>query len=121
LAHQGDVYSASFAAVPWIVHFLSTDPLKSCWDYFGFPAWVEVCRVKTSVPIPPDLEADYFAALKRLPSLVEPALRIERDEVFLRSILSAIAASKGQHLLAEAILELDPEVAGEFMEWAENR
>jgi hypothetical protein len=59
--------------------------------------------------------------LKRLPSLVEPALSVERDEGFLRCALSAIAASKGQHLLAEAILELDPEVAGEFMEWSENR
>ena len=121
LAHQGDVYSASFAAVPWIIHFLITDPLKAGWDYFGFPAWVEICRVEKSVPIPLDLEADYFTALKKLPSLVAPALSVERDEVFLRSALSAIAAAKGQHLLAEAILELDPEVAGEFMEWAENR
>jgi hypothetical protein len=121
LAHQGDVYSASFAAVPWIVHFLSTDPLKAGWDYFGFPTWVEICRVKKSVPIPADLEADYVAALKQLPSLVEPALSIERDEGFLRSALSAIAASKGQHLLAEAILELNPEAAAKFVEWVKHR
>src|SRR6185369_5672976 len=42
LAHQGDVYPASFAAVPWIVHFLGVDPLKSGWEYFGFPACVEI-------------------------------------------------------------------------------
>ncbi|MEP6849901.1 MAG: hypothetical protein ABI999_13675 [Acidobacteriota bacterium] len=121
LAHQGDVYSASFAAIPWIVHFLSSDPPRASWDYFGLPACVEIYRMEKSVPIPPDLELDYFAALKRLPSLVEPSLMVERDEVFLRSVLSAIAASKGQHLLAKAILELNPEVAAAFLDWEEKR
>jgi len=121
LAHQGDVYSASFAAVPWIVHFLSTDPLKASWQYFGFPASVEIDRIEKSAPIPPDLEEDYFAALKQLRSLAEPALSIERDEEFLRCALSAIAVSKGQCLLAKAILELNPEVAAAFIEWEENR
>lgn len=59
LAHQGDVYSASFAAVPHIVHLLSTDPIGADQSFFHFPTWVEICRTKASVPIPEDLQADY--------------------------------------------------------------
>jgi hypothetical protein len=46
LAHQGDVYSASFAAVPHVVQALCSAPLKADYTYFQFPAWVEVCRKK---------------------------------------------------------------------------
>lgn len=121
LAHQGDVYSASFAAVPHVVHFLSQAPLKSGFSYFQFPAWVEVCRQKNSVTIPKELEADYFAALAKLPSLVAAAADRQWDSGFLCCALSAIAASKGFGSVAEAVLEMDPEVAEEFMEWFFNR
>jgi len=117
LAHQGDVYSASFAAVPHVVHYLSQAPLKADLSYFQFPAWVEVCRQKNSVPIPKELEADYFTALARLPSLVAAAANREWDSEFLCCALSAIAASKGFGSVAEAVQEMKPEVAEEFMEW----
>ena len=120
LAHQGDVYSASFAAVPHVVHFLSQAPLKADFSFFQFPAWVEIYRQKSSVPIPNELEADYFAALARLPSLVAAAADREWDSGFLRCALSAIAASKGFGSVAEAVMELDPEVAEKFLEWFFN-
>jgi hypothetical protein len=46
LAHQGDVYSASFAAVPHVVAALATDPARADASFFQFPAWVEICRAK---------------------------------------------------------------------------
>jgi len=121
LAHQGDVYTATFAAVPHIVRILSQAPTKADFSYFGFPAWVEVCRQKNSVPIPKELETDYFAALKLLPSLVASAAEREWDEIFLACALSAIAAAKGFGSVAEAVQELRPKVAEEFMEWFINR
>jgi hypothetical protein len=36
---------------------------------------------------------------------------------FLACTLAAIAVAKGQPAMAEAALELTPEVAGEFMVW----
>ena len=39
LAHQGDVYSASFAAVPHVVEVLSTAPEVADFSFFQFPAW----------------------------------------------------------------------------------
>jgi hypothetical protein len=117
LAHQGNVYPASFAAVPHVVHALASAPDKAEFTYFQFPAWVEVCRKKTGVEIPEDLQTAYFAALSKLPSLVAAAAIREWEPEFLPCALSAIAAAKGQTAVAEAVLELTPEVAEEFMEW----
>lgn len=117
LAHQGDVYSASFAAVPHVVQALSSAPLKADFTYFHFPAWVEVCRQKRGVPIPEDIAPAYLEALARLPALVAATSTREWDEDFLTCALSAIAASKGQTTIAEAVLELSPEVAKDFLRW----
>jgi hypothetical protein len=117
LAHQGDVYSASFAAVPHVIEALGSAPLKAEFTYFQFPAWVEICRRKNNVPIPEDLAPPYFRSLARLPSLVAEAASREWDENTLVCALSAIAAAKGQPDVAEAVQELTPEVATQFLEW----
>lgn len=121
LAHQGDVYSASFAAVPHVVAALARAPLKADSTYFQFSAWVEICRRKRNVEIPADLKFDYFAALSRLPILVADAAGREWDASFLQCALSAIAVAKGQTTIAESILELSPEVADEFIVWCSER
>ena len=121
LAHQEDVYSASFAAVPHVIEALASAPLKADFAYFEFPAWVEVCRVKNKVSIPEDIACAYFESLSRLPALVAAAASRPWDEGFLRCALSAVAAAKGQPALAEAVLELSPEVASEFMAWFHER
>lgn len=121
LAHQGDVYSASFAAVPHVVQALKQTPNEVDFTYFQFPAWVEVCRQKNAVEIPNELKEPYFQALSELPSLVVAAANREWDSNFLCCALSAIAAAKGFGSVAEAVQELNPEVAEEFMEWFFNR
>ncbi|MES2948174.1 MAG: hypothetical protein V4858_06470 [Pseudomonadota bacterium] len=121
LAHQGDVYSSSFAAVPHVVAALASAPEKAEFTYFQFPAWVEVCRRKTGTPIPEDLRDAYFDALSQLPALVAAAAKRDWDPDFLASALAAVAAAKGQAKVAEAVLELTPEVAEEFVEWFHGR
>lgn len=118
LAHQGDVYSASFAAVPHVVAALATAPSSANESFFHFPAWVEICRAKKQVEIPEDLKAAYFEALARLPRLVAKASNRHWDAGFLACALSAIAAAKGQHAIAEAVLEMSSsQVAKEFLKW----
>lgn len=117
LAHQGDVYSASFAAVPHVVEALSFAPLKVDFNYFQFPAWVEICRGKNGIPVPVDLAPAYFKALSQLPQLAAAASDREWDEALLQAVFAAIAVSKKQLVIAEASLELTSEVAEEFMEW----
>jgi hypothetical protein len=121
LAHQGDVYSASFAAVPHVVRVLGSAPDRAGADYFHFPAWVEICRVRTNEPIPPDLQNDYMSALAQLPALAGAAADRPWDDTMLRATLAATAAAKESVDLAEAILEMTPELAPEFLEWSINR
>jgi len=121
LAHQGDVYSASFAAVPYVIQALASAPLKADFTYFQFPAWVEICRQKNSVPIPDDLASSYFEALSRIPALAAAASARAWDSDFLRCVLSSVAASKGQVVVAEAVQELSPEIAQEFIQWFFSR
>ena len=117
LAHQGDVYPASFAAVPHVVRALSIAPARADFSYFQFPAWVEICRQRRAVDVPDDLRQAYFASLAKLPSLVAAAADREWDQSFLACALSAIAAAKGYCTVAEAVLELTPDIASDFMEW----
>jgi hypothetical protein len=118
LAHQGDVYSASFAAVPHVIAALASAPERADESYFQFPAWVEICRVKTATEPPEDLRSAYFESLARLPGLVAAAATRNWEPGFLACALSAIAAAKGQPMVAEAVLEMsEPEVAQEFLEW----
>ncbi len=118
LAHQGDVYSASFAAVPHVIAALASAPEHADESYFQFPAWVEICRVKTETEPPEDLRSAYFESLARLPGLVAAASTRNWGPGFLACALSAIAAAKGQAAVAEAVLEIStPEIAQEFLEW----
>src|ERR1700712_5222894 len=70
LAHQGDVYPASFAAVPHVIAALASSPNTASEAYFHFPAWVEICRHKNAVEISDDLKVAYFDALQRIPGLL---------------------------------------------------
>jgi hypothetical protein len=121
LAHQGDVYSASFAAVPHVVAALARDPLRAHATYLQFPAWVEICRQDHGLPVPPELAAAYFDALSELPNLVAATAARTWDSDFLQCALAAIAAAKGFGGVAQAALELSPGVAEEFIEWFDDR
>lgn len=121
LAHQGDVYSASFAAVPYVVAAIAKEPSRASSAYFQFPAWVEICRHHKKVAVPEDLSKAYFDALAMLPSLVAAAASTEWDDNFLACALSAIAAAKGFPAVAEASLEIDSETAVEFQAWFSQR
>lgn len=117
LAHQGDVYTASFAAVPYVVEALASAPDSASATYFQFPAWVEICRKNRAIAVPQDLEAAYFASLARLPSLAGAAAVQSWDSEFTACVLAAVAAAKGDVKVAEAAMELTPNVAQQFLEW----
>lgn len=117
LAHQGDVFSSSYAAVPHVVAALARAPERADPNYFQFPAWVEICRIKSGPEIPLDLQSAYFDALGRLPSIIAAAAVRQWDPGLTACCLAALAASKGQVAIAEAALEWTPEVALEFLRW----
>jgi hypothetical protein len=105
LAHQGDVYPASFAAVPHVVRILASNPSKADHQFFLFPSCVEIDRHKRSISIPTGLEADYLDSLGRLHSLAVDALASRGDITFDRSVNAAIAATEGRIEVAAALLD----------------
>lgn len=118
LAHQGDVFQASFAAVPYVVHALGSSPTTAPEVFLQFPAWVEVCRLNKRLEVEPALAEAYFQSLRELPMLAALALGRENCSAdMLRCALAATAAAKGQPEVAEAALELTPEVAIGFLQW----
>ena len=85
------------------------------------PARVEICRKRQDVAVPPDLRDAYAAALAALPRLVAATAVRAWDDEFLACALAALAAVKGSSDVAEAALELTPEVAGDFLAWLDDR
>lgn len=121
LAHQGDVYAATFAAVPHVVRVLASAPGRADFSYIQFPAVVEAWRQRKQIEVPDDLCVDYFAALATLPRLVALATGKDWDSNFLTCALAAIAAAKGYGTVAEAVQELTPDVAQDFLDWFHSR
>jgi hypothetical protein len=117
LCHQGDVYTASYAAVPHIIRVLASAPARAHWDFFLLPACIEIARTGGRGPeIPAEFRDDYFTALRRIPALAGAAAESPWDEGFCRTVTAAIAVAKGQSALGEAILELDSDTVKKFME-----
>ena len=117
LAHQGDVYSASFAAVPHVISVLASDPMRCDSAYFQFPAWVEICRINKSVPVPSDLQQAYFDSLVSLPMLAARWADKAWSDSDLVCVLSAIAAVKGHPAIAETVIEMSDSNAADVGAW----
>lgn len=108
LCHQGDVYDASYAAVPHIVHLAveAEDPID--FSFFQFPAAVEIAREQKRGPnIPLDLVDAYYGAIAALGEAIAKHRREMWDKDTLLSVLSALAVTKGHHRISEAIMNLD--------------
>jgi hypothetical protein len=116
ICHQGDVCEASYAAVPHLVR-IARDPAQIRWDLLALPAAIEAARLTGRAPgIPEDLAAAYHAAVQALADVCFARAQVPWDHVGGQAILAGLAASKGLGMLAEAILELGPGSAGEFLE-----
>src|SRR5947208_358973 len=66
LCHQGDVYPASFAAVPHIADVASKATYPFAYDFFLLPSFIEIERKHKNIEVPIDLAAEYFQAIRRL-------------------------------------------------------
>ena len=122
LCHQGDVYSASYAAVPAIVELIEASPGRANWSALLLVVSIEIARNERSGPeVPNELAGPYAAALGRIPALVGAMAIQTWDELTTRVASAAIAVSKGHSALASAILELEPTLVPRFMDWASEQ
>lgn len=110
LCHQGNVYSASYAAVPHLVRIAieATEPLD--FSFLLLPASIEVARAGGRGESVPDfLEAAYERALAALPDAVAAHRHDVWDEAMLLSASAALAVAKGQVRVAAMLVDLDSE------------
>jgi hypothetical protein len=122
LCHQGDVYPASYAALPYIVNVAEENPAKAHWDLVLLPTCIEIARLEGRGPeLPPHLANDYSAAIIRLPKVTARMHEHQIGEVFARVAAAGVAIACGQLGLAKSTLELTPDVVPDFLEWVMDR
>ena len=108
LCHQGDVYTASYAAVPHIVRIAGETGTPVDFSFFQLPVAVEVARKKGHGPeIPAEIADDYHRAIARLGETVSIHQNDPWDQSMLLSAAAAQAIAKGHVDVAEALLNLD--------------
>jgi len=117
LYHQGDIYSASLAAVPEIVKCLAASPEKATASFFALPASIEVARKQKEINEPAALMPGYFQAIRRLGDLAYRRVCAEANDGIARAALAAFAVSASLHSYAELILEIPSDEIPEVMEW----
>ena len=116
LHHQGDVGLASYFAVPHLIRITREKGTVNS-SVLGLIAVIEVQRHKKNPQIPKEYLKHYLDFLNQIPELIELAKNSEWDLEFTATALSALAASKGQIKVAEALLNFDDEdVLDEFLE-----
>ena len=127
LCHQGDIYPASYAAVPHILRVAASAPERADYNFFLLPAAIEIARQPISPrahpapAIPEDLRGAYSAAWGGVPALVARCVERPWDDTFLRSATAALAAAKGHPGVAEALLDLEPDTMADFKRWLAER
>ncbi len=117
LCHQGDVYDASYAALPHIVEIACNAKGPIDFSFFQLPAAIEIARHSgKGPPVPTDLADAYSDAVSRLTECVALHRHEDWDQPTLLSAASALAAAKGHHRVAEAIMNLDDDLITRLIE-----
>lgn len=115
LRHQGDVYTASYAAVPHMVQIAGEATAPVDFSFFQLPSAVEVARLAGGGPdIPEALASDYYRAITQLADAVSLHRHEAWDQAMLLSAAAALAISKGHVDVAEALLNLDADWIGKI-------
>ncbi len=114
LHHQGDVGSASYAAVPHLLAWAQQAATLD-WNTLSLVATIELARPNNPCP-PEELEAGYFEAIRAIPNWIGSHPDKAWDQLLTRAIVSCIALAKGHRTLAEAYLEMDEHEAGVFLD-----
>lgn len=117
LCHQGDVYDASYASLPHIVEIACNARGPIDFSFFQLPAAIEIARHSGKGPsVPADLANAYRDGVSRLTECVALHRHENWDEATMLSAASALAAAKGHHRVAEAIINLDDDLITKLIE-----
>ncbi|NNE91185.1 MAG: hypothetical protein HKN23_06020 [Verrucomicrobiales bacterium] len=85
-------------------------------DFFALITVIEIERHERHNPkIPRKFKVDYLQALEKIPNLIGRAAPKKWDQNMIGSACAALAASKGNRLLARAYLEMSEHNALVFL------
>ena len=104
LVYQDSIGTASFAAVPYLVHYLEKVGHLE-WNILSIIAIVEIER-ENGYQVPTELATAYRTALTRVCEIILRDKQETWDELTTRSAVSCIAAIKGQRELARIYGEM---------------
>lgn len=116
LHHQGDVGLASYMSVPHLIRIAKQKQIFNT-NLLGLVTVIEIQRQKNNPSLFKEYEEDYFNSLKQLIELTSFGFKQDWDLKTASAVLSAIAISKNQSKLGNAILNMDSEdIIDEFLE-----
>jgi len=104
LCHQGDTYSAGYAAVPHLMRIARLPAFKYRYDPLLLIASIELARLEHRGPaIPEDLEVEYMQALAEARELAEETVSHAWDEESWAALAGSAAALRGDAARARVI------------------
>src|SRR5690606_9436892 len=107
LYHQGDIYSASIAAVPFIVSALAAAPDKATLSFYLLPASIAVADSVNPVSVDPAIRDSYGESLLELGAIASAALSSIVDPDIAKVAQAAALVSAGAFEQAGNLLEAD--------------
>lgn len=108
LCHQGNVYTATYAAIPHIIAMVRTKGERERFDCLNFIGYAEACRHREGAPpIPSDLKDAYVTAIGAAPDIFLASLKHAWNEEETKTLLGGFAATKGYPKLGDVIIGLD--------------
>jgi hypothetical protein len=110
LCHQGDAYTASFAAVPHLIALASDALGRHSYEPLLLAGSIEQARLERRAPaVPEDLAEPYSAAIQTARGVAEEALPGAWNEDARTALAGSLAAFRGDLAGAQAIFEADLE------------
>ena len=110
LCHQGDTYTASYAALPHLVAIANLPAFHRRYDPLLLAGCIELSRLEHRGPkVPEDLVPAYSQAIAEAKTLTEQALAHAWDNDSREAFGGSLAAFRGDVAAARAIFDADLE------------
>lgn len=117
LCHQGNVYSASYAALPHLVELCRNNPHETNFSVAQLAVSIEMQRLQGRGPkVVQFLQSDYLNAVKILPEVVTQMHVAQPSEDLVRIGAASFALQVGNGVWAAALMEMSSAVAPKFLD-----
>ena len=124
LCHQGDVYTASYAAFPHLIEICHSSPKSVHWSVMQLAVHIEMERlINPETPKIPDFLKDaYVIAKQKIASVSNEMMQNNPSEEIAVITMMSIALKMNDGEWAQSLSEFNPRVAKKFLEgfWEGN-